>query len=294
MKLFYSADYVAASDAFDTTRKSGWIAKSLRVKPISGVEIVPPISLTVDDICRVHDRRYVEAIRTGEPRELAQSQNFTWDQKVWPMVTASNGGAVAAARAAWSSDGVSGSLSSGLHHAQHERGAAFCTFNGLAIAAKTMLAEGARSVLILDLDAHCGGGTHWLIDGDEHIRQIDIAVNGVDGYMQSGDNTLDVVRVAGDYLPMIEMRLGQLPVPPDLCIYNAGMDPDERCEIGGLPGINESILRKREELVFDWAKSRGIPIAFVLAGGYSGSSLTQDELVSLHRMTIETACRTTM
>jgi acetoin utilization deacetylase AcuC-like enzyme len=213
---------------------------------------------------------------------------------MWPMVAASNGGAVAAARAAWSGDGVSGSLSSGLHHAQHERGAAFCTFNGLAIAAKTLLAEGAHSVLILDLDAHCGGGTHWLIDGDEQIRQIDVAVNGVDGYMPSGDNTLDIVRVAGDYLPMIEMRLGELPATPDLCIYNAGMDPDERCEIGGLPGIDEAILRKREELVFEWAKSRRIPIAFVLAGGYCGSTLTQDELVDLHRMTIETACRTTM
>ena len=90
MKLFYSADYVSASDSFDTTRKSGWITKSLRVKPIAGVEIVPPVPLTVDDICRVHDRRYVEAVHTGEPRALAQSQNFTWDQGMWPMVAASN------------------------------------------------------------------------------------------------------------------------------------------------------------------------------------------------------------
>lgn len=293
MKLFYSADYVAASDAFDTTRKSGWIVKSLRSKPIGGVEIVAPVPLTVDEICTVHDRTYVEAVRTGEPRNLAESQNFSWDPGLWSGVSASNGGALAAARAALT-ERASGSLSSGLHHAQHGSGAAFCTFNGLAIAAKIILNEGARHVLILDLDAHCGGGTHWLIDGDDRIRQIDVSVNGVDGYAPSGANTLDIVRVARDYLPKIESRLDELELKPDLCIYNAGMDPDERCEVGGLPGIDASILKQREKLVFDWAKSRGVPIAFVLAGGYSGKALTQDELVALHRMTIESACRITM
>lgn len=293
MKLFYSADYVAASDAFDTTRKSGWIVKSLRSKPIGGVEIVAPVPLTVDEICTVHDRQYVEAVRTGEPKNLAESQNFTWDPGLWTSVIASNGGVLSAARVALK-ERASGSLSSGLHHAQHGSGAAFCTFNGLAIAAKMILAEGARSVLILDLDAHCGGGTHWLIDGDDRIRQIDVSVNGVDGYAPSGANTLNIVRVAGDYLEVIESRLNELDIKPDLCIYNAGMDADERCEVGGLPGIDAAMLKKREAIVFDWAKSRGVPIAFVLAGGYSGTTLSQDELVALHRLTIESACRITM
>jgi hypothetical protein len=42
-------------------------------------------------------------------------------------------------------------------------------------------------------------------------------------------------------------------------------------------------------MVFGWAKKRGIPIAFVLAGGYAGAALTQDELVNLHRNTIASA-----
>ena len=75
------------------------------------------------------------------------------------MVCASNGGAVAAARAA-RAGGVAGSLSSGLHHAGRDRGAGFCTFNGLVLAARAALSEGAARVLVLDLDAHCGGGTH--------------------------------------------------------------------------------------------------------------------------------------
>ena len=291
MKVFYSPDYVASGTSFDTTRKSGWIAESLAKKPIAGVELVAPEPLTVDQIAAVHDRVYVEAVQSGKPKDLAESQGFDWDPGMWRAVTASNGGAVAAARAALK-DGVSGSLSSGLHHARRECGAAYCTFNGLVIAAATVIAEGAESVLIIDLDAHCGGGTHSMIEETERIQQMDVSVNAVDAYWMNHGNTLDLVRDAEKYLPTIRERLDGMTRSFDLILYNAGMDPDERCQVGGLPGINAGILRRREQIVFEWAKSRKIPIAFVLAGGYSGSELPQDELVRLHRMTLECALRT--
>jgi len=287
MKVFYSPDYIAAAQSFDTTRKAGWIAESLATNPIAGVEIVAPNPLTFNEIAAVHDAAYVKAVRRGEPKHLAESQGFTWDPGMWNAVTASNGGAVAAACAALT-DGVSGSLSSGMHHAQHGRGASFCTFNGLVLAAKKILEQGARSILILDLDAHCGGGTHSLIENDDRIRQIDVSVNVVDAYWQNGANSLDIVRDADNYLTTIEARLAE-PGSYDVCIYNSGMDADERCEVGGFAGINANVLRQREEMVFGWAKKRGIPIAFVLAGGYAGAALTQDELVNLHRNTIASA-----
>ena len=296
MKLFFSPDYVAAAESFDTTRKSAWIAESLERDPVKGVQVTAPEPLTFEQLCLVHDPVYVRAVRTGQPRELAESQNFAWDPGMWSAVTASNGGVVAAARAAMK-DGVSGSLSSGLHHAQRDRGASFCTFNGLVVAAKTVLAEGAQSVLIIDLDAHCGGGTHLLIAGDddnrgdERIRQLDISLNVLDAYWMNGRNTLDIVRDADRYLPMIEERIAAIDDRFDLCLYNAGMDPDERCAVGGFPGINASMLRERDEMVFSWAKKYQVPVAFVLAGGYAGGALSKQELVNLHRITIESAVR---
>lgn len=292
MKVFYSPDYVAAAESFDTTRKAAWIAESLAKHPIAGVELVGPAPLTFEEIATVHDPAYVKAVRRGEPKPLAESQGFKWDPGMWKAVTASNGGAVAAACAALV-DGVSGSLSSGLHHAQHATGAAYCTFNGLVIAAKKVLSEGAKAVLILDLDAHCGGGTYSLIDGDDgdpRIRQVDVSVNALDAYWANGDSRLDIIRNAEDYLPTIESRLAELEhFKPDLCMYNSGMDPDSRCEVGGHPGVDATMLEAREKIVFEWAKRRGIPIAFVLAGGYSGARLSQDELVKLHRFTLEAA-----
>jgi hypothetical protein len=50
MKLFFSPDYVAAAESFDTTRKSGWIAESLEKNPVQGVDIVAPTSLNFEEI----------------------------------------------------------------------------------------------------------------------------------------------------------------------------------------------------------------------------------------------------
>jgi len=286
VKLFYSPEYAAAGTSFDTTRKSAWIADSLTSNPVADVEIVAPAPLTFTEIASHHDPVYTKSVRRGEPKHLAESQGFKWDPGMWTAVTASNGGMIAAACAALA-DGVSGSLSSGMHHAQRDRGAGFCTFNGLALAAMKIL-ENRRSILILDLDSHCGGGTHSFIETDPRVRQVDISLNSVDAYWPNEPNSLDIVRDAEKYLPTIEQRLNELG-QFDLCLYNSGMDPDERCDVGGFPGINAGILKQREKMVFDWARLRKIPIAFGLAGGYTGASLTQGELVNLHRLTIAEA-----
>ena len=67
------------------------------------------------------------------------------------------------------------------------------------------------------------------------------------------------------------------------------MDPHEQCRVGGLAGIDESVIVRREDLVFSWCRDRKLPIAFVLAGGYIGPGLDQDRLVALHRITLTAA-----
>jgi len=289
--VFYSPAYTGSGHAFDTTRKSKWVADSFDARPIHGLEIRAPEPLEESLLSEVHDPEYIRAVRSGEPRVLAESQGFPWDAELWPMVRASNGGAVSAAVSAMQNK-IAGSLSSGLHHARRDRGAGFCTFNGLAIAAHTALAAGAKSVLILDLDAHCGGGTFSLIANNPGIWHLDVSVAGYDMYTASRRTTLDVIHDAEEYLPTIARRLSDLDdgAPPfDLCLYNAGMDPHEDCVIGGLPGINRDVLGSREQIVFEWCRERRAAIAFVLAGGYKGGRLEESALVDLHRLTLDAA-----
>lgn len=291
-RVFFSPDYVGAGYVFDTTRKAGWIAASLARDPIPGIELVEPTPLTEDQIIVVHDRHYVESVRTGEPRDLAESNGLPWDENVWRMVLSSNGGVVDAALAALT-DGVAGSLSSGLHHARARHGAGFCTFNGLVIAADKALEAGAKSVLILDLDAHCGGGTAALIAGDSRISQIDVSVNSFDSYPPSERMALEIVSDPQKYLPTVSRMLddGLRRSRFDLCIYNAGMDPFEGSVTGPLRGITRDILAERERMVFERCRAAKLPIAFALAGGYVGPDLTEDGLVDLHRLTLVEAAR---
>lgn len=288
MQVFFSPSYVETGYEFDTTRKAKWGADSLIESPIQGVTLDGPPPVSPDQLALLHDAEYIRVIRTGTPRKLAESQGFTWDPDVWQMAVATNGGVIAAATSALE-HGVAGSLSSGLHHARRKAGEGFCTFNGLAIAARVALSAGARSVLILDLDAHFGGGTQSLIADDPHIWQVDVSVSDFDQYPPSERAWSCLVRDSANYLATIERRLKELEhyAPRfDLCLYNAGVDPYEHCPMGGLSGITQEMLNARERMVFGWCRSQRLPVAFALAGGYIGRRLDETGLVDLHRLTI--------
>lgn len=293
MKVYYSPQYTQSRHAFDTTRKAQWIADSLCHSPVGGVEVVAPAPLTTAQARRVHAPAYVEALTTGQPRDLAGSQGFEWDPGLWTAVAASNGGVLAAARSAVV-DGASGSLSSGLHHAHRDYGSGFCSVNGLAVAATLLLDEGTVSrVLVLDLDAHHGGGTDELVRDDSRIFHSDVSVDMFDHFECTDTSRARMVHHANGYLPAIAQALGEAEQrgPFDVAFYNAGVDPYEGCDIGGLDGVGADTLARREQMVFDWCQRTATPVAFVLAGGYVGPRLNREGLVGLHRLTISTAAR---
>jgi len=183
-------------------------------------------------------------------------------------------------------------LASGFHHAKRERGQGYCTLNGLAIAAHVLPEKNSGHILILDLDAHCGGGGHSLIMEHARLWQIDVSVNEYDRY-QSGPRCMhEIVTDARRYLQTVWQCLQHAEAEwPKfaLCLYNAGMDVHQDCTNGGLAGMDELILMLREEMVFQWCAERQIPIAYALAGGYTGGKMTRQRLVNLHRLTINSS-----
>jgi len=290
VNVFFSSGYVAAACDFDTTRKSGWIAESLTRHAIPGANLVPPEPLTLPTLERAHSTEYIAAVRSGQPAALAESNGLSWDPGVWTAACASNGGVVAAVTEALRCGRNAGTLASGLHHARRASGAGFCTFNGLALGARAALDAGARRVLIIDLDAHCGGGTVSIVREWEGIEQIDVSISSFDSYHEPGSRfALHIVRSADDYLPTIQASLRRLVnAPVDLVIYNAGMDPHQ-ASLGGLRGVTFQMLAERERLLFDWSRERRVPVAFTMAGGYVSRELSRDDLVGLHRLTLASA-----
>ena len=289
--IFYSPDYNASEHDFDTVRKADLVASKIRRHFGEAVEFATPTSATAEQLTSVHSANYVGAVATGAPRSLAESQGFPWDQQLFKAAASSTGGVVDAALHALHSGDHAGSLSSGLHHARFESGAGFCTFNGLALAALELSRRWART-LILDFDAHCGGGTAELISGsllselpDLSVYQIDVSVVPFDYYEDTPNAELHMAG-ADDYLDVInrvltDARIGSF----DAVLYNAGMDPHEQA--GGIRGIDTDMLAERERMVWDFLDSNAIPTTFVLAGGYEGFDFTLEDVADLHMLTVD-------
>jgi acetoin utilization deacetylase AcuC-like enzyme len=311
--VHYSTDYVAAAHAFDTTRKAAWVADAIR--DLEGVHLVAPAhrwheAATEAAIRRVHDAAYVDALATGEPRHLAESQGFAWDAGLWTAVRASTAGVLSAvdvvlaaasdaagAGAEVSGRGVrlSGSLSSGMHHARFATGSGFCSVNGLVVAAAHAVAHHDADVTILDVDAHAGGGTDELLrrHGDtlglRRVRHLDLTTKPFDSYTQRTprphdvnieDDTLDGDDVR--YLAAVDLLLAELPDATSsprahLVLHNAGMDPS--------PGISFEALAERERRVAAALVARRLAGVFVLAGGYTWTA-SQRQIAEAHASTV--------
>ena len=61
------------------------------------IRIASPRPVTPGALLRVHTPHYIDAVQTGDPRELAESQKFPWSPELFRSVLMTNGGLLAAA-----------------------------------------------------------------------------------------------------------------------------------------------------------------------------------------------------
>jgi acetoin utilization deacetylase AcuC-like enzyme len=72
---------------------------------------------------------------------------------------------------------------------------------------------------------------------------------------------------------------------PDLLLYQAGADPYREDPYSPL-ALDHDDLRERDRWVFGWAQRHGLPVAWVLAGGYTPDV---SKVVRVHVGTFEAA-----
>jgi acetoin utilization deacetylase AcuC-like enzyme len=265
------------------------------------VRLEQPEPLEEADLLRVHTRAYVDAVRTGEPRALAESQKFPWSPALYPSVLLTGGGCLAAARRALA-DGVAAALVSGFHHAHADHGEGFCTFNSLVVTIDALRTAGAVGrVAILDMDLHYGNGTAALAGTRPHL--FNLSIYGNDYYQnqpfrdvtslrhEDGHNHRSIALPNGcgrsEMLLAIERGFGEILAwgQPDLLLYQAGADPYREDPYSPL-ALDHDDLRTRDRRVFEFARQEGIPVAWVLAGGYTPDTT---KVVRVHLNTFEAA-----
>jgi acetoin utilization deacetylase AcuC-like enzyme len=148
-----------------------------------------------------------------------------------------------------------------------------------------------RNAWVIDVDAHKGDGTAALTAGDDSIATLSIHMaagwpldqpqHGPDGQMNPSfiPSTIDIPIAAGEepvYNSRLKEGLEQLAGtgPPDLALVVCGADPYELDELPSTAGLRLSLeqLLERDQLVYSFLKTRGIPGAWVMAGGYGRNS----------------------
>ncbi len=263
-------------------RKFRLVADALRADP--RFEIRAPEPVTESDLARVHASDYIAAVRTGEPRALAESQKFPWSPELYPSVLLTNGGLHSAATTALDT-GVAAALASGFHHAGPARGEGFCTFNGLLVGLEKLRAAGhLRTAAILDMDLHYGNGTATLAESRDWLLAASIYGNDYWDNVPyrdvetirhpAGPNHFEAVLPNGcrgeEMLAILEATLPRLLERgrPDILLYQAGADPLRDDPYSPLD-LGPEDLKARDHRVFAFAREHGIPVAWVLAGGYT-------------------------
>lgn len=170
--------------------------------------------------------------------------------------------------------GVALNVAGGTHHAYADCGEGFCVFNDFAIASNMLIAEKkVKQVLIVDLDVHQGNGTARIFQDRPEV--FTFSMHGEKNYpLRKEQSDLDIGLPDGIsddyYLKLLKQHLPKVidRVKPDILFYLAGVDILESDQLGRLK-VTRDGCKKRDEIVFEEALRRSIPVAVSMGGGYS-------------------------
>jgi len=237
-----------------------------------------------------HDLAYVTSILKGSAGAgVMRRIGFPWSEQLVRRTLASVGGTLAASRRALVS-GVGGNLAGGTHHAFRSEGSGFCVFNDLAVAICALRSCGsARRFAVVDLDVHQGDGTASIFAADPDV--LTLSLHGANNFpFRKQSSVIDIALSDGtgddEYLDELKRALPKVwDFGPDLVLYQSGVDALREDRLGRL-AMTHAGLMVRDRLVFDSAKSRGVPVVITLGGGYADPV---DATVEAHVNTFRTA-----
>ncbi len=221
----------------------------------------------------VHDPAYVRSFLDGsvDPRTMRRI-GFPWSPELVARTLASVGGTLCATRDALEL-GVGGNLAGGTHHAFPSEGAGFCVFNDIAIAIRGLLGTGRiQRAAVVDLDVHQGDGTALIFANEPRV--LTVSLHGASNFparKQRSGIDVDLPDGTGDleYLAALDQTLPRVfDFMPEIIFYQSGVDALASDKLGRLALTLEG-LGRRDERVFQGAKSRSIPVVITLGGGYS-------------------------
>jgi len=260
---------------------------------LSKAHFVAPVPATSEQLGHVHTPAYLDKIAKGSFSfaELMRLE-VPFSEEGREAMVLSCGGTLLAGRLALE-HGAAGHLGGGFHHAFADHGEGFCMLNDVAVAARALLDEGrVGRIAVVDLDVHHGNGTASIFAHEPAVFTFSMhQANNYPAMKPPSDLDIGLSDRTGDdeYLALLAGALPRVldEQAPELVLYLAGADPYRADQLGGL-SLSKEGLRRRDAMVLEGARSRGLPVAVVLAGGYSWKL---EDTVTIHAATISELVR---
>ncbi|MCL4403052.1 MAG: histone deacetylase [Acidobacteria bacterium] len=257
------------------SQKFRWIRDQLVRDRIAAPEnFVKPQPATDADVLLVHEAEWIRKLKTGTLSyyEILRLEIPYTRQTMEAFWIAAGGTTLAASLAL--EEGIGFNVGGGFHHALPDHGEGFCAINDIAVAIRCLQRDRkiARA-MVVDCDVHHGNGTATIFAKDDSV--FTLSIHQLNNYPhEKPPSNLDINLEDGigdeEYLKRLEAGLGDSleRFSPDLLVYVAGADPYFEDQLGGL-SLTFDGLSRRDRLVIESGLRRGIPVAIVLAGGYS-------------------------
>jgi acetoin utilization deacetylase AcuC-like enzyme len=263
-----------------------------------------PETLTAQDLLRAHRADYVNRLFGAQlTEELMRTYELVDEQgnyhrynpekaseplaKLFDRLLERAAGTLQCCRRALS-EGFCYYFGGGMHHAQAGFGSGFCLINDVVIAIRKLQHERLIThAWVVDTDAHKGDGTAALTHDDDSILTLSIhmargwPLDQPEIYLDGSVNpshipsTVDIPMAEGaddQYVDKLSHGLHQMAQHqlPDLVVVVAGADPYAKDELPSTSTLKLSLeqLLRRDQLVYRFFSQRGVPQAFLMAGGY--------------------------
>ena len=295
LKVVYSDQYDLnlGNHVFPATKYRLTKEKLLQERVIDPADILEPSPATDDDVALVHDRNYIWKLKNAKLSHVEiLRMEVPYSPELVRAVWLSAGGSILAGRRALE-DGIGVNIGGGFHHAFPDHGEGFCVLHDVAIAIRRLQKDKAiERAMTIDCDVHQGNGTAAIFGGDETVYTVSLHQENNYPYPKPRSD-LDVNLPNGvqdtEYLTILEESLDKAlaQFDPQVIFYLAGADPYREDQLGGLK-LTLHGLEHRDQLVFEKARGKNIPVVVTLAGGYARHV---NDTVLIHSNTVRMAAK---
>ncbi|CAM6118659.1 unnamed protein product [Calypogeia fissa] len=253
---------------------------------IDASRIVEPAEATKEDLLVVHTEDYLRSLTRSfnvasiiEVPPVALLPSSIVNRQVLRPFQKQVGGTVLAGKLA-KERGWAINLGGGFHHCCGYRGGGFCVYADITLCIQFAFAQFSISkVMIIDLDAHQGNGHQRDFANDERVYILDMYNRDIYPFDTEAKRAINQpVEIRSgtsteNYLQRLEAELksAKEAFHPDYILYNAGTDILDGDPLGRLK-VSADGIKRRDEMVFRFAKELGVPIVMLTSGGYMKSS----------------------